>query len=124
MKKCLTTSAYSQVHFDEMIRSGNIDMLKGIEALGAVPLVSNENGDYDIDSLGVCLDYEDPYAKFDKYKSDNDQAVTEADDLMLELFLRFLGADNYKELQKVPVSIIEVALEAADGELSDGGDLV
>lgn len=113
--------AYSSVHFDEMIRSGNTEMLRGIEALKAVPLVTNENGEYDIDGIGVCLEYEDPYENFKRYKEDADSS-DDAERGLYELLLTFLGADNYEELRKIPRSIVEVALEATTDE--DAGDLV
>lgn len=115
--------AYSSVHFDEMIRSGNTEMLRGIEALKAVPLVTNENGEYEFDDIGVCLEYENPYEKFDKYKS-NAVTSNDAEATIHELLLRFLGADNYEELKKVPSSIIEVALDATDNGSVDTGGLV
>lgn len=100
--------AYSSVHFDEMIRTGNLEMLKGIKALSAVPLVTNENGEYDIDSLGVCLDYEDPYEKFEEYKADYVE-LPGAESSINEVLLRLLGADNIDELKKVPDTILELA---------------
>lgn len=91
--------AYSSVHFDEIIRTGNMDMLKGIKALNAVPVVTNENGEYEIDSIGVCLEYVDPYEKFDEYRADYTD-TTEAETSLNELLLRILGADNIDELKK------------------------
>lgn len=115
--------AYSSIHFDEMIRSGNTEMLRGIEALKAVPLVTNENGEYDIDNIGVCLEYEDPYENFKRYKQDS-ESFDDAERGLNELLLTLLGADNYEELKKVPNSIIEVALDAAENEGINTGDLV
>lgn len=100
--------AYSSVHFDEMIRTGNLEMLKGIKALHAVPLVTNENGEYDIDSLGVCLDYSDPYEKFEKYKADYVE-LSDAESSVNEILLRLLGADNIDDLKRVPDTILEIA---------------
>lgn len=116
--------AYSNVHFDEMLRSGNTDMLRGMEALRAVPITSNENGEYDVDSIGVCFEYEDPYEKFEKYKKDNEHLNDGAEDTLYEMLLRFLGADNYKELKNVPDSIIDIALDAADNDFIDANELV
>lgn len=115
--------AYSSVHFDEMIRSGNTDMLRGIEALRAVPLVTNENGEYDIDDIGICLEYEDPYENYKRYKVDIEPTY-DAEDSLNELLLRFLGADNIEELRKIPSSIIEMALDAAVDEDIEVGVLV
>lgn len=116
--------AYSSVHFDEMLRSGNTDMLRGMEALRAVPVVSNEKGEYDFDSIGVCFEYEDPYEKFEKYKSDNEHLNDGAEDNICEMLLRFLGADNYEELKNVPVSIVDIALDATDNEYVDSTELL
>ena len=115
---------YSSIHFDEMLRSGNMDMLRGIEKLRAVPVVSNENGEYDIDCIGVCLEYEDPYEKFEKYKKDNEHLDNGAEDTIYEMLLRFLGADNYEELKNVPTSIIDIALDAADDNYIDSTELI
>jgi len=99
--------AYSSIHFDEMIRTGNLEMLKGIEALNAVPMVTNENGEYDIDSLGVCLDYVDPYEKFEEYKT-NYVALPGAESSINEILLRLLGADNIDELKNAPDTLLEL----------------
>ncbi|HFD33022.1 MAG TPA: hypothetical protein ENJ28_10020 [Gammaproteobacteria bacterium] len=116
--------AYSSVHFDEMIRSGNTEMLRGIEALKAVPLVTNENGEYDLDDIDVCLEYEDPYENFKRYKTDIEDIDDAAESSIHELLLTFLGADNYEELKKVPSSIVKMALDAAACEDIDAGDLI
>ena len=100
--------AYSSVHCDEMIRTGNLEMLNGIKALNAVPLVTNEKGEYDIDSLGVCLDYVDPYEKFEEYKADYVELLG-AESSINEVLLRLLGADNIDELEKVPDTLLEIA---------------
>ncbi|MBU2112156.1 MAG: hypothetical protein KKE94_00120 [Gammaproteobacteria bacterium] len=100
--------AYSSVHFDEMIRTGNLEMLKGLEALRAVPLVTNENGEYDIDSIGVCLEYVDPYKKFEAYKADYVE-LPDAEAALNELLLRMLGADNLDELKKAPDTLLSLA---------------
>lgn len=102
--------AYSSVHFDEMIRTGNLEMLKGIEALNAVPLVTNENGEYEIESIGVCLDYVDPYKKFEEYKADYVEHP-DAESSLTELLLRMLGADNIDELKKAPDILLDLADE-------------
>jgi len=116
--------AYSSVHFDEMIRSGNTEMLRGIEALKAVPLVTNENGEYDIDDIGVCLEYEDPYENFKKYKTDNESVDDAAISSIHELLINFLGADNYEELRNIPSSIVDMVLDATEDEYVEAGDLV
>jgi len=103
--------AYSTVHFDEILRSGNTDMLEGMKALGAVRVDCNENGQYDVDSIGVCLDYEDPYKLFDEYKNNIEIEFHEAEENLHELLLRLLGADNYNELQNVPDYLKNLALE-------------
>ena len=108
--------AYSSVHFDEMIRSGNTEMLRGIEVLGAVPLVTNENGEYDVDDIGVCLEYENPYEKFNKYKKEVEPLGDDAEALISELLLRLLGADNYEELRNTPASTVEMVLNAFKNE--------
>jgi hypothetical protein len=100
--------AYSSVHFDEMIRTGNLEILKGIEALNAVPLVENENGEYDIDSIGVCLEYVDQYKKFEDYKADY-MELPDAEASLNELLLRILGADNIDELKKAPDTLLSLA---------------
>lgn len=100
--------AYSSVHFDEMIRTGNLEMLEGIKALHAVPLVTNEKGEYDIDCLGVCLDYEDPYEKYERYRADYVE-LSDAESSINEVLLRLLGADNIDELQRVPDTLLDLA---------------
>lgn len=102
--------AYSSVHFDEIIRTGNLEMLKGIKALNAVPLVTNENGEYEIDSIGVCLDYTDPYEKFEEYRS-NYVELPNAESSLDDLLLRILGSDNIDELKKAPDTLLELADE-------------
>lgn len=114
--------AYSSVHFDEMIRTGNLDMLKGIKALNAVPLVTNENGEYEIDSIGVCLDYVDPYEKFEEYRA-NYTELADADSSLYELLLRILGADNLNELKKAPNTLLALADEMKQQFGEEANDL-
>lgn len=102
--------AYSSVHFDEMIRTGNLEMLKGIKALHAVPLVTNENDEYEIDSIGICLDYVDPYEKFEEYSA-NYAELPDAESSLYELLLRMLGADNLDELKKASNTLLALSDE-------------
>jgi len=104
---------YSNIHFEEMIRTGNTEMLKGMEALRAVPIVTNENGEHDIDSIGVCLEYKDPFDNYEEYQK-NRIPTEEQEASLNELLLRFLGADNLSELRNVPQSIIDIADEAME----------
>lgn len=115
---------YSHVHFDEILRSGNADILRGIEVLHAVPVVSNENKEYDIDSIGVCFEYEDPYEKFEKYKKEKLHLDEAALNNMQEMLLRFLGADNYEELKNVPSSILDSVNDVADTDYIGSKELV
>ncbi len=114
--------AYSDVHFDEIIRSGNTDMLKGIEALKAVPLVTNEHGEYDIDHIGVCLEYEDPYENFARYQ-ESTPPDDEGQQGFNELLLRLLGADNFEELSKIPNSLTTIARDAKRYEYPNADEL-
>lgn len=102
--------AYSSIHFDEMIRTGNLEMLIGMKALNAVLLVTNEHGEYEIDSIGVCLDYVDPHERFEKYRRDYVE-LPEAESSINELLLRILGADNLGELKTIPDTLLELASE-------------
>ena len=115
--------AYSSVHFDEIIRSGNTEMLHGMEALKAVGVVTNESGEYNVDDIGVCLEYVDPFEKFEKYKNDV-EPNQDAENSLNEMLLAFLGADNYEELRNIPQSIIDIALDATDHVRSDPESLV
>lgn len=103
--------AYSSVHFDEIIRTDNTDILKGIEALQAVPLVMNENGEYDINSIGVCLEYENPYRKYEKY-IESYMPPSDVELYINELLIRLVGADNFEELKEIPKMIMDYADDA------------
>lgn len=101
---------YSQEHFDEIIRSGNESSLEAMAALEAVQVVSNESGEHDVDSIGVCHEYVDPKEKYDEYSQDMAQ-YQGMDNSMIELLLAFLGASNYQELLQVPGDILDLADE-------------
>lgn len=105
--------AYSNVHFEEIIRTGNTEMLKGMEELKAVPVVSNENGEYDVDDIGVCLEYVNPFENFEYYKEHRIPAE-DAESSINEMLLRLLGADNFEELQNVPQSLLDMAKEVME----------
>jgi len=92
---------YSHVHLDEIRRTGNTDAFDGMKQLRAVEI--DDVLDYRFKSIGniVLREYVDPALRYQQH-IDAISGYEDTGELIIELLLRFYGADNFKELSLTP----------------------